>query len=270
MEMLTSDTSFGSLLKQWRLKRNLSQLSLATKMETTTRHVSFMETGRSMPSQTMILRLSDALDVPFRERNLLFKAAGFQPHYRTSQLGTRDMGMMNHAIRLILDNHSPFPGFVLDRYWNLLNANDAGTMMLSQLAPDFDIHKQNMSLLEMLFAGPHMTNQIENWQELAKHLIQRIKRESFDDSESQTIIENLSKKVDLPREYWEIDLDSTLQPVMPMILNHGGGVRLSMLSTITTFGTPVDIMAQEVRIELVFPADAETEAFMRMQSLTSR
>jgi transcriptional regulator with XRE-family HTH domain len=244
----------------------MSQLALATQMETTSRHTSFLETGRSNPSHEMILRVSDALDIPFRERNLLFQAAGFKAHYRLREFNESDMSMMTHAIGLILKNHEPFPGFVLDRYWNLLNANAPGERMLRQLVPGFDLQNENTNLLLAMFTNQTLINKIQNWHELVKHLIQRIKRESFDDTESYELINKLREKSNLPEDYWDIDLENIVTPVMPMVLKVSDECTLSMLSTITTFGTPVDVMAQETRIELVFPADAFSEDIMRQQA----
>lgn len=258
--------SFGGLIKQWRKKRGLSQLKLATNISTTSRHMSFLETGRSKPSKTMILRLADALDIPFRERNDLLKAAGFSAQYKLRELQHPDMGLMNHAVELLLKNHEPFPGFVLDRYWNLLKLNAPGEAMLQSILPNFDPSSTpNQNLLKLMFIRGGLAERVLNWRDVAKQVIQRIKRESFDDLESAALIEELRHGSDLPQDYWDIELESVISPVIPMTIALENGIQLSMLSTITTFGTPVDIMAQELRIELVLPADPVTEAVFREQ-----
>ena len=127
----------------------------------------------------MVLRVSDALDIPFRERNFLFQSAGFKPHYRLREIGAGDMTMMSRAIDLILDNHLPFPGFVLDRYWNLLKANEPGQKMLQQLVPNLAGQPGENNLLLAMFTNSQLIERIDNWHELAKHMIQRVRREAI-------------------------------------------------------------------------------------------
>lgn len=266
MDVITQSSSFPELFRHWRKKRNLSQLTLATAMDTTTRHISFLETGRSKPSESMILRISDALDIPFRERNMLFTSAGFKAQYKSRELDNPDMLIMNNAIDMILNNHQPFPGFVLDRYWNIIKANTAGIRMMTALLPDFTLEKGGTNMLATMFGNQDLIDKVDNWEEVAKHFIQRIKRESFDDAEFVELIDKLREVSDLPKEYWNIDLDTVIRPVIPLTIQMEEGVKISMLSTVTTFGTPVDVMAQEIRIELIFPADTITEHVMRATS----
>lgn len=264
MHKAIKQQQFGQLLKEWRSKRSLSQLGLATTTGTTTRHLSFLENGRSQPTKDMILRLSEALDIPFRERNALFRAAGLREYYREHSLDHPYMESINCAIDVMLENHEPFPAFVLNRHWELVKINRAAACMLQNLLPEGSSLdslgvKQPLNILILMFQSSKFQERILNWDIVARHLIQRIRRESFEDTESAALIEKLREVIQLPDDYWSLDLSTELYPVIPMKMATEQGAVLSLLSMVTTFGTPADVFAQELRIELVFPADKITE-----------
>jgi transcriptional regulator with XRE-family HTH domain len=262
------DIGVGPLLRKWRTARHLSQLELSQEAEISTRHVSFIETGRSRPSREMVLLLASALDVPLRERNSLLQAAGFAPAYRETGLDDPAMASMREAVRLILKQHEPCPALAMDRHWSLVMANAPYARFLGLLlgerapkTPPYEVLPEpRLDTLLPLFDPDLLRPRIANWEEVARTLLRRMRREAALEGDPRTdeILERLAAfpgVKDLMRE------PETLGPqalVIPVELDLPG-TRLRFFSTVTTLGAPQDITLAELRIEAMHAADADTE-----------
>lgn len=260
-------TAFGNLIRQWRNKRHLSQLTLAADTGTTSRHVSFLETGRSRPSEDMILRLSTTLKIPFRERNILFRAAGFQNKYKETGLDHEDMHLIKSTIQRMLKYHEPYPATVIDRHWNIIDMNKTFRIMLESLTENISNLNGPSNILELLFHAKGARHKIVNWEVVARQLIQRIHRESFEDSDAEEQINRLRAISDLPDNWWHVDIEKATQPILSIQIETPTGQVAKFFSLISSFGTPIDVTAQEMRIELCYPADdATSEIFKQMSN----
>ena len=252
--------AFGDLIRKWRTKRNMSQLALATNAGTTSRHLSFLETGRSRPTEEMILRLSATLEVPFRERNMLFRAAGFSNKYQEHDLDSTDMTLVRNTIDSMLKSHEPFPATVLDRKWNIVRMNRISEMMIGSIVENVP-QDSDANILELFFHPNGLRQKVLNWPQVARQIIQRIYRESFEHEDAEEQIARLRRISDLPDDWWQVDLDNVTQPILTIEMDDGQGGKLNMFSLITSFGTPIDVTAQELRIEFNYPADDHTKSF---------
>lgn len=248
-------SSFGSRLKLWRGKRRMSQLQLALVAEVSPRHLAFLETGRSRPSRSMALRLGEALDMPLAERNLLLDAAGFRAAYGRRTLDSHAMAPFRSAIAHMIEGHAPYPAFVFDRHWLVLDANATGKVMLAGLglAP-------GASFLDLLLEPGRGAELLENWSEVAAHLAARFRLESAHLGGDPVL--------DAAAAQLALDLDPSaapdgdLPPVVPLRFRLAGAV-YPMFSTIAQFGTAEDIALADLKIELFFPADAAAEALFQ-------
>lgn len=259
-------SSFGAELKRWRALRRISQLELALAASVSQRHVSWLETGRSQPSRQMVVSLSEALDVPLRERNVLLVAAGFAPHYAETPFDAEAMRPVTTALRTMLDHHMPYPGFVVDRLWRIVMSNDAATQMLQGFG-DIDAMwdvvdpSGGKSLARLTLHAQGLRPFIANWSDLAGDFLQRMRREMMatGDDTHRAAYESLAALVDDDVRV-RADDGKALLPVLPLVLDTGAG-ELKLFTMITTFGTPQDITLDELRLELFFPADADSAAF---------
>ncbi|SMD14542.1 helix-turn-helix transcriptional regulator [Rhizobium sp. RU36D] len=249
---------FAQQLKTWRGRRRLSQLQLALEAEVSARHIAFLETGRARPSRAMVLRLGDALDMPRAERNLLLDAAGFRAAYGQRSLDDAALEPVRKAIAHMIRGHMPYPAFVFDRHWTILDANDSGLTMLGGFGLS-----QGQSFLEFLLQPDRGAELVENWEEVAAHLASRFRLESAHLG-GDALLERAAAA--LARQGGETaHLPSAdLPPVVPVRFRFGGEV-YPMFSTITQFGTAEDIALADIKIEMFFPADVATETlFARM------
>ncbi len=259
-------TTFGAILKQWRDRRSFSQLELALTSQVSQRHISFLESGRAKPSQEMILQLATVLEIPFRHQNLMLSAAGFAPIHTETDLSAPEMASVCKAINCMLSQQEPYPAIVIDRYWNLLLANQGANRFLNIfIAPEklqtlFCVNGK-INLMRFAFDPQGLRPFIVNWEELAGHLLQRVYREansSIESEQSTLLFDELMRDPDTA-ELWKT---STKSPQNDLILTthfKRNDLDLSFFSTIATLGTPYDITLQEIRIECLFPADEETE-----------
>lgn len=250
---------FSSVCRQWRQYRRLSQMELALAADVSQRHLSWLETGKSKPSRDMVIRLSEALDVPLRERNTLLEAAGYAGVYAESDLSREHMAPVLDVVTRMLAHHDPMPAYVVDRFWNVLDRNRSASMLLA-FGGDvsrFELHgRLNLALMTLHPEG--MRQFLGNWNQVAPHFVRRLEREylATGDVEVKRTLSGFIKLAgDLPDASFE-----PLMPVLPMELQFGE-VKLSLFSVITTFGTPQDITTEELRIEAFYPTDAATEAF---------
>ena len=259
-----TDAGFPRLLREWRQKRRLSQLDLALTTGVSQRHVSFLESGRANPSRNMILQLSEALEVPLRDRNGWLTAAGFAPIFRSRTLDDPQMGQVMGAVRMMLAAHEPFPAVALDRAWNVRLSNRAFDRLAGLLGEDIwdRVGGEPRNLMRLVFHPNGIRPFITNWSAVGPLLWRRAQREadSLGGVEMAAVLDELAPMQD-QKALWS-PADTALMPVIPFSLQVGD-LRISMFAVVATFGTAQDVTADELRIETLFPADAESEALFR-------
>lgn len=251
----------GPLLRRWRDQRRLSQMELALEAEVSTRHLSFVETGRANPSRDMVVKLAEHLDVPLRERNELLLAAGYAPAYPETSLEDAEMGPVREALRRLLAAHEPYPAVAVDRRWELVDGN-AGVALIAAGAAAH-LLEPPVNALRLSLHPEGMAPRIANLAEWRGHVLGRLRREVgvTQDPQLRSLLSEL--------ESYPGDDPAAPQThpgpgeiVVPLRLRHAAG-ELSFMSTITTFGTPLDITLSELSIEAFFPADDHTAAVLR-------
>ncbi|WP_035793706.1 helix-turn-helix domain-containing protein [Kitasatospora mediocidica] len=249
----------GQLMRGWREQRGLSQLALASRADISTRHLSFLETGRSAPSREMLLRLAEHLDVPPREQNRLLLAAGFAPAYSDSPMEAKEMTQVRATLRQILSGHDPFPALVVDRCWNIVETN-AGFSVFSDGA-DPALLRQPMNALRLALHPGGMAPRIVNFAEWQSHLLARLQRRVTLTAEPG-LTELYRELITYPGTDPAAQLPDTPGDLMvPLRIRHKGD-ELSLFCTIATFGMPLDITVAELAIETFFPADPATAALL--------
>lgn len=263
-------SSFQTMCRHWRQTRKLSQLDLALAANVSQRHVSWLETGRSRPSREMVLRLSEAMDIPLRDRNLLFQAAGYAASYRETDLDQPDMAPVRDALQRILSHHSPLPAVVVDRYWNIKLRNQVAEHMLALADTRSDtlddITPEGEANLALLTVHPQGLRQyVTNWDEAAPSFLRRLHHEALTSGDPKMMnhYQALSRLAgELPENP---PVGASLLPVLPLELRLGD-VSLSLFSVISTFGTPQDVTTDELRIEAFYPTDEATRDFFHAQA----
>jgi transcriptional regulator with XRE-family HTH domain len=246
----------GELLREWREQRRLSQLELSLQAEVSTRHLSFVETGRASPSRDMVLLLAEHLEVPLRERNNLLLAAGYAPVYPESGLDAPRMSAVRAAVHQVLVGHEPYPALVVDRAWNLVESNASVGLFTADLPPALLAPPINVVRVSLHAEG--MAPRIVNLGEWRAHLLARLRRQLAltGDAALASLYEELrAYPCDQPEP--QIDVPGPGDVVVPLRVRHGER-ELAFFSTVTTFGTPLDITVSELAIESFFPANAET------------
>jgi len=258
------DSGFPLLLKTWRQKRRLSQLELALSSGVSQRHVSFLESGRAKPSRSMVLQLSESLDVPLRERNDWLTAAGFAPVFKARPLDDPQMGQVMSAVRMMLTNHEPFPAIAIDRAWNIRMSNGPFDMLSAMIGADVwtRVGGTQRNLMRLFFHPNGIKPFVANWSSIAPLLWHRAQREAeaVGGEEMKQVLSELSQFQDADT-LWAAE-DAALVPVLPLEIEKDGA-RISLFTVIATFGTAQDVTADELRIESLFPADAATEQLFR-------
>jgi transcriptional regulator with XRE-family HTH domain len=261
--MMASVAGAGELLRDWRRRRRLSQLALASEAEISTRHLSFLETGRARPSREMVLRLAEPLAIPLRERNAILVAAGHAPEFSQRALDDPALRAARAAVDLVLTGHEPFPALAVDRHWTLVASNCAVAPLLGEVDPSLLQPPVNVLRLGLHPGG--LASRIANLGEWRAHLFARLQRQ-IDLTADPGLRELMRELRAYPapsstnagslRDYGDV--------VIPFRLATANGV-LSFISTTTIFGTPVDVTLSELALESFFPADGETaEALRRM------
>ena len=254
--------TFGDHLRLWRRRRHLSQEALADRASLSTRHLSFLETGRANPSREMVLRLAERLEVPLRERNPMLQAAGYAPRYRSTPLDAPEMQAARRSIEVVLERHLPNPCLAFDRRYDLVATNAAAGALLQGVAPDLLAPPVNVLRLSLHPDG--VAPRIVNFAQWRHHLLERLRREC--ESTGDPFLVSLRDEVlAYPLPAHEAGPDDAEAPstgladvLLPLRLNTGHGI-LSFISIVTVFGTPHDITLQELAIETFFPADQSTE-----------
>lgn len=256
-------TPFGDHLRAWRQQRHLSQLELAGEADISPRHVSFMETGRTNPSRDMVLRLCERLAVPLRERNALLVAAGYAPMYRERALDDPALAAARQAVELVLKGHEPCPAIALDRCWNVVAANRAALVLLSaHVSPALLAPPINVFRLSLHPEG--LSRRIANLAQWRAHLLARL-RQQIQATADPALVQLQAELLQYPAPPESGNLvlaGEMLGVVLPFCFESVHGM-LSLISTTTIFGTPVDVTLQELAVESFFPADDFTSAVLR-------
>lgn len=261
-----NSNNFTGNLRHWRKRRKMSQLDLALEANVSQRHVSWLETGKSKPSREMIIKLSDAMDVPLRERNAILNSAGFAKIYSNDDLSAPSMASVNAILSDILTHQNPYPTFVLDRHWNIKMKNEAADMLFNILGDPEQVWQDigddgefNIALLSVHPKG--LRRFISNWDDVASPFITRLKKEAIE-SEDPKVLDKFKHLMSIAGELPSDTGSTELLPVLPLEFNLGNIV-LKLCSVISTFGTAQDITSNELRIETFYPADEITQAFLR-------
>ena len=263
----------GELLRDWRHRRRRSQLDLAIEAEVSSRHLSFIETGRSKPSRELVLHLAEHLDVPLRERNALLLAAGYAPVFRETPLDSDAMTPVRAALDKVLAGHEPYPAVIVDRAWDLVAANAAALGVLGDgVGPELLAPPANA--MRVCLHPDGLAPRTLNLPEYSAHLLTRLRRQL-----------NIAPEPQLAELYDELvaypgvaeaataattAVDPASMVFVPFGLETTSGVRLWFFSTLATFGTALDVTLAELSIESFFPADDTTEAYLREAGAAAR
>lgn len=253
----------GALLREWRTRRGFSQLNFALRAGISQRHLSFVESGRAVPSRELILELVEALDAPLRSRNEILLAAGYAPQYPERPLNDAAMRAVQHALDCALAHHEPYPAVVLDASWNIVAQNRAAQRIVERCIDAKAVARlskgSQLNFLRMICTPDGLRPHILSWPRTGAALLARLRREAtaYPGCPSERLLHEL---IDLfpPFE----PSDEPLDPVIPLELDLDGR-RLKLFNMVTTFGTPQDVTLQELRIEMSFPADESSEKFLR-------
>jgi transcriptional regulator with XRE-family HTH domain len=247
----------GALLREWRQRRRMTQMDLALEADISPRHLSFVETGRSLPSREMLLHLFEELDVPLRERNALLVAAGYAPMYRARTLDDAALKAAHDAVHVVLEAQKPFPAFALDRHWNIVASNHAMPELFAGVAQDL---LRPLNAMRVSLHPQGLAPIIENLAEWRAHLLSRLRRQ-VELTADPALAAMLSEVTSYPAPVTSFP-DLSHEVLVPLRIRTRGGT-LAFLSTTTVFGSPVDITLSELAIESFFPADEATAQAVR-------
>lgn len=243
---------FGTTLKEWRGYRRMSQLDLALSAEVSARHISFLETGRSKPTRSMIRRLADCLQIPHVHHNHLLNLAGFSAQFKSCSLEDESMVPIKQAIAWTMEQHSPYPAIILDRHWKVIEANQPAKLMFSAIGLS-----EMPNLLEETLAFDGIKTKIKNWPEVRNFLLTRLRLEN-NHIGGDEFLENAIAQLNTEHLAQNYERNVPLPPILPMTISlHGQDI--SLFSTIAQFGSAEDIALAEYRLELFFPHDEVTK-----------
>jgi transcriptional regulator with XRE-family HTH domain len=256
-------TTVGDLLRAWRAKRRLSQLEVGLTAGVSARHLSFIETGRARASAELLVALADVLDMPLRERNALLLAAGFAPRYGETQLDAPDMAAMQQAITRVLEAHDPYPGVALDRHWNIVVANAAARRLLGIVAPELQAPPHNTFRLGLHPRG--IAAHTSNFDEWGRYMLRELQRlaDSAIDPAAAALLDEVRSYPNVQALLATPPKTAPSNPLLVPCVLDIAGQRLSLFTTLATFGSPRDVTLAELTVELFYPADAATEAALR-------
>lgn len=249
----------GNLLREWRQRRRMSQLDFACEADISTRHLSFVETGRSQPSREMLLRLAELLDIPLRERNALLVAAGYAPVFAARSLDDPALHAAREAVDLVLKGHEPYPALAIDRHWNLLAANRMIAPLLGVASAQ--LLQPPVNVLRLSLHPEGLAPAIANLAQWRAHLLARLRRQIEITADARLIVLLQELQTYPSATPPACDMEANIV-VVPMRLVTPAGT-LNLISTTTVFGTPVDITLSELAIEAFFPADTATMEILR-------
>lgn len=251
----------GELLREWRAARRLSQLRLALDADISSRHLSYIETGKAQPSRVMVSRLADTLGMPLRERNALLTAAGYAPEYSETALGTPELAQARRAIELIVQHQEPYPAFVLNRCWDVVMTNRAAERVGGFLCGG----SRHANMVRQFFDPADLRAVVVNWEEVAGGLVRHLYDAAAawpSDARLRALLEEALAYPGVPKQ-WRTRQLSAAPPPLLTVRFRKDEQELRFFSTITTFGTPRDVTLDELRIECAFPADEATAEFCR-------
>ena len=247
--------SIGCFLKQWRKQRRYSQLQLSLELGISSKHVSFIETGRSIPSREMILKIGEFLFLPKREINRGLYLAGYAPVYTDLEVEHESLKPVFFAIDKMIENHMPYPALVLNQNWDVIKANESANKLLLELG-----YLNHKNLIEALILDNPKTSRISNWHETALAVLARLRGE-ISTSGGSARLEELENKLSLclPKDTSLVDVGE--KPVVPPTKFRMGSSELSFFSIISQLSTIQDVTVSEFRVELMFPVDEVTKEF---------
>lgn len=252
--------TFGEELRTWRQRRHLSQLELATEVDVSTRHLSFMETGRSQASRAMVLRLANRLEVPLRERNEMLVAAGYAPMYPSRPYADPSLATVRGAVDSILRGHEPYPAILVDRHWTLVSANQAAEGFLT--CADQSLLQPPLNVLRLSLHPNGIAPRIVNLAEWRTHVLARLARDVEITADAQ-LAELLAELRAYPGGEAKHLVNGDASVVVPLKIRTPEGAVLSFFSATTVFGTAVEVTLSELVLEAFYPADDHTAAALR-------
>ncbi|MEW6255232.1 MAG: helix-turn-helix transcriptional regulator [Pseudomonadota bacterium] len=255
--------SAGALVREWRQRRRLSQLACALEAGISQRHLSFIEGGRAQPSRDMVLHLCEHLAVPLRERNAILLAAGYAPVFPERRLDDPALAPALSAVEMLLKGHEPYPALAVDRNWTLVRANRP-VMALLGLVADETLLALPVNVLMLTLAPGGLAPHIVNLAEWRAHVLERLRQQiSISGDQSLARLRSTLMRLPGPPAPHPTDPAAFLgDVVVPLVLKTPAGV-LSLISTTTVFGTPVDVTLSELALETFFPADAATATALK-------
>jgi len=250
-------TAFGNIVREWRRIRRFSQLQLAVEADISSRHVSFLESGRSNPSKTMVLKIADALHMPKQTANQALGAAGYAPAFPQLPPDDAALAPIRDAVSMMLDNHTPFPAFAIDRHWDVVAMNPSAAQLFVQGGIN-----GATNAIDALIAVAEGDAWI-NWEEAALLMLMRLRTEVTQYGGDHVLQRYIDQLAAHPRiSGADIDKINFNQAVIPTVLKIGD-TRLSLFSTIAQFGSVQEVASAEIRVELMFPADATTGKYFQ-------
>ncbi len=257
-------TLFPALLRYWRSKRGFSQLDLSLVAEVSTRHLSFLETGRAQPSEEMVLRLASVLDLSMRDKNALLGAAGFLQRF-SEPAPTTLAGPAERALDHMLVQHEPFPLIIFDSSYEVVRHNRAAASLLSRFIAEPQVVSLPLNVFDLLF-DPRLSRPfIEDWERLAQLMLMRLQRELLqcpNHPRLPALLERVLGFPEVPAGWQQPDFALGAEAVSCFSLQRDD-LRLTFLTTITAFAAPQNVTLEELRIESYFPADSQTELLCR-------
>lgn len=246
-------STFAAALRRFRSARRMSQLDLALASDVSSRHLSFLESGRAQPSREMVLQLGAALLLPLQTRNALLRAAGFAPTFPASPLDSELLSPFRAILNEMISRHAPNPAMLVDRHWTVIEANASAAQLLSALSGDSD----ERNIVRTITSSASAEAVIDNYAEVLAELHARIQMEALEAGDDPVLTELLAALEGARVRFPQTTASTQRRPLLPLILNTPAG-RLSFLSTIAHFGTTEDVTIRDLRLELLFPADDQT------------
>ena len=255
--------TFSEQIRFFRKNKGYSQLDLAVETGVSSKHISFIETGRSKPSKGMILRIAEALGLPFRNQNELLSLAGFSDHFTRTPLDKNAMERMNKTLAIILEKQEPYPATVLDWNWDIAMHNKGFEALVQRVRKVYPEFSQSINIAELVFAADGFRLCVENWEEVAHSTVERLLYEQRESpGRHAKLIQALRDNPEIP-EYFFLPSAKTHTDPFVYIDVCLGEMKLKFLTTLTSFGTPIDITASEILIEQYYPADDATEMILK-------
>ncbi len=247
----------GEMLRFWRKLNRVSQLDLALDVGVSSKHVSFVETGRSQPSRNLILKISQALKLPLRHQNAFLKAAGYAAEFGEEPFDGQKMGLVREALQRMLDKHEPYPALVINAAYDILMTNSGFNRTIEILIGEKALQKYG-NVYRLTFAADGLHQYIEDWS-VVEHFMMKRLWEDVVSNQNQELLA-LFKEISalrVRRDPITYQIDHDL-PMLSLTFAKDS-LKASFFTTITSLGTPLDLTTQELRIESMFPSDEATK-----------